>query len=243
MNVLCLCPTYNRPQLAANALACFMAQDYPAEKRRLLVLDDAGQIDSCAGPSWRMVSTSERFPSLPAKFNAMLNWASFSSDFSFDAVAIWEDDDIFYCNHLSAAVAALESNPLANAVKSSRVWSLYNSATPFQEDATGRFHSSMVIRAAHLRTIGGWPDTKRADFDQQLIARCQPFAEPQGMPSYVFRWGSTGAPHGQGQMRSPDDETWWDRCEVPADQIKHHGELVPRMDDETRRVYGELAAG
>jgi Glycosyltransferases involved in cell wall biogenesis len=43
MMISCLCPTYKRPTLLANAIACFLQQDYdgPAE---LIVLDDAGEL-------------------------------------------------------------------------------------------------------------------------------------------------------------------------------------------------------
>ena len=72
MNVLCLCPTYGRPRVVANAVACYLAQDYPEASRKLLILDDAGQIESQDHAGWQVISTPERFPSLPAKYNAML---------------------------------------------------------------------------------------------------------------------------------------------------------------------------
>ena len=60
MRFLCLCPTYLRPHLVANALACFEAQDYSAELRRLLICDDAGQFASESGPTWDVVSVPRR---------------------------------------------------------------------------------------------------------------------------------------------------------------------------------------
>jgi glycosyltransferase involved in cell wall biosynthesis len=52
MGISCLMPTYGRPTLVQNAIACFLAQDYPAGKRRLLILDDAGQIAPQGGAGW-----------------------------------------------------------------------------------------------------------------------------------------------------------------------------------------------
>jgi len=65
---VCLCPTYGRPRMVQNAVACFLAQDYPVDRRRLLILDDAGQIPAQKGDGWEVFSMSERFESLPAKY-------------------------------------------------------------------------------------------------------------------------------------------------------------------------------
>jgi hypothetical protein len=35
-----------------------------------------------------------------------------------------------------------------------------------QEDATGRFHASLAFRREIFDRIGGWPLTKRGDFDK-----------------------------------------------------------------------------
>ena len=47
--VSCLCPTYRRPKLLENSIACFLAQDYPADRRELIVLDDAGELENQTG--------------------------------------------------------------------------------------------------------------------------------------------------------------------------------------------------
>jgi hypothetical protein len=70
------------------------------------------------------------------------------------------------------------------------------------EDATGRFHASLAFRREAFERIGGWPLTKRGDFDQQLIARLTAIEAPGDpcqldSPSSIFRWGQTNAYHGQ----------------------------------------------
>jgi hypothetical protein len=85
-----------------------------------------------------------------------------------------------------------------------------------QEDATGRFHASLAFRREIFDRIGGWPLTKRGDFDQQLIARLNAIEAPGDPcqfadPSYIFRWGQTNAYHGQAFMQGPEDEGWYDR--------------------------------
>ena len=86
-----------------------------------------------------------------------------------------------------------------------------------EEHAIGRFHASLAFTRQAFEQVAGWPLTLRGDFDQQLISglnSISPTADPCIMagPSYVFRWGSTGAYHGQALMRGPEDEGWYDRA-------------------------------
>jgi len=243
VRILCLCPTYGRPRLLANAIACFEAQDY--QDAQLLVLDDLGQIEPQRGERWEVLSTPNRYPSLPAKYNAMLEcWARRGE--GYDAVAVWDDDDIYLPWHLSASAAALSDG--APSAKPSAVWSGYRppgaqGEGPWREHATGRFHGSLAISRARLESLGGWIKTKRADFDQQQIAACLPAVDtlkhsPHELPGYVFRWGSTGTPHCQGLMSSPDNEDWYERYQ-PADR-RRVNVLRQAMDPETQSIYSKI---
>jgi hypothetical protein len=88
-----------------------------------------------------------------------------------------------------------------------------------QKDATGRLHAILAFRREIFDRIGGWPLTKRGDFDQQLIARLHAIEAPGDPcqfadPSYIFRWGQTNAYHGQAFMQGPEDEGWYDRVQA-----------------------------
>ena len=217
--VSCLCPTYNRPELLARSIEFFRSQDYPLDRRELVIFDDAEFPQDTTHDLLfdghaliRYSAFDVRFPSLPDKYNAMARFAKG------DILCVWEDDDEYRPWHISAHVAALEHGTFS---KPSRVLSDYGepAGTYHEEGGDGRFHASMAFTRGLLDKIGGWPLTKRADFDQQMIARLaaaglavDPLAHYPS-PSYVFRW-HTGAYHGQSTMRGPDDETWYDR--VPA---------------------------
>lgn len=238
MNLLCLCPTYGRPKLVENAVACFREQDYAP--RAMVILDDAGQID---GDGWHavgvsVVSTESRFPSLPAKYNYILDMCRTW----YDAVIVWDDDDVYAPWHLSAYAEALRDHSWAHPTE---VWSDYTGRLAL-ERAQGRFHGSLGIRRDLLRQIGGWIGTGRADFDQQQIQACARLGGEPGrpdrddIPSYVFRWSSTGAGHCQGLMTSPANEDWYSR--VPISQPGRHGPLVPRFDPDTATKLATLTA-
>ena len=162
------------------------------------------QNDSCSG--WQIISIPRRFRSLPEKFNAIAGLAKG------DILVVWEDDDIYLPHHISTHVRAMEGRLWS---KPSFVLSSYTGRLE-QEDATGRFHASLAFRREIFDRIGGWPLTRRGDFDQQLIVRLNAI-EPPGDPcqfadpSYIFRWGQTNAYHGQAFMQGPEDEGWYDR--------------------------------
>src|SRR5690606_23546913 len=70
--VVALCPTFRHPDLLANSVALWKRQDYPLDRRRLVILDDAGTFDPQRGPGWELHAAPGRFPSLPAKYNALV---------------------------------------------------------------------------------------------------------------------------------------------------------------------------
>lgn len=258
LKLLCLCPTYGRPKLLANAIACFEQQDYPHDKRQLLILDDAGQIapQTDGGwtwdfgaliwrPAWQLFSTAERSPSLPHKYAELVRRASEAWDW--DAAVIWDDDDIYLPHHLSAHAATLQNAAWSHPRK---VWSLYTRSLQM-EDASGRFWASLAVRRELWEQIGGplgaMPagHERRGDFDQMFLGACQRAAGEPGrpdaaaLPSFVFRWGSTGHPHAQSLIRSPEDETWYGRFAMAdVDPIER---LLPNLDEETRGVYARFA--
>jgi len=102
LKIAAVCCTYKRPEALRNLLGCFLAQDY--ENRELVILDDAGQYDDQRGDRWRLVSVPDRYPTLGEKRNAA---AALVSD-DVDAMAVWDDDDVYLPWALSACVAGLK---------------------------------------------------------------------------------------------------------------------------------------
>lgn len=231
--VSCLCPTYLRPSLLENSIACFLAQDYPANRRELVILDDAGQIAPQQGEGWEVISVARRFRSLPEKFNALAGLARGNVLF------VWEDDDIYLPWHITAHVEALAQGGFS---KPSRVLSLYT-GTLQEEDATGRFHASIAFTREAFDAAGGWPLTKRGDFDQQFLARLSQTSvtvDPcrTHPSSYIFRWGSTGAYHGQGLMHGPGDDEWYFRTPNDDSEDLIRPALHPGYDPQTTSIVG-----
>jgi len=254
--VACLCPTYRRPPwLLANAIACFERQDYPADRRRLFLLDDAGELEPVSGANWSIATTRARYPTLPAKYNALVDLVDSARAtpelWEAEILVVWEDDDIYLPWHISTIVGALYA-PVPPRYKHgrawahpSRVWSLYGGHL-HQEPASGRFHAALAMRRETLVRVGGWPDTPQADFDQQLLARlrreCGPPADrcEAAPPSYVFRWASTASYHGQAWMRSPADTDWYRDAPTLIPSQGTAIRITPALDAEAEALIGRL---
>jgi hypothetical protein len=236
MKIAALMPTYGRPRLVANASACFLAQDYPAEERRLLILDDAGQIAPQSGADWQVWSTATKFPSLPAKYKFLVDQAN---QWGADAYCVWDDDDIYLPWHLSSHVRGLMT---ADWSHPKEVWSLYTGSLAL-ESASGRFHGALAVHRDFAKQVGYWGNSTRCDYDQQVMGRLSRLSFPgrpdQNMrPSYVYRWGSTHADHCSARCSGPNDETWY--TETPITEIGRTESLSPQMDGETAAIYQQL---
>ena len=234
--VTCLCPTFRRPsRLLANSIACFNAQTYPAERRRLLILDDSGELPPQFGANWSIVSLANRIESLPAKYNTMVDMVTGS-----DVIVVWEDDDAMLPLAIEHHVKALKDHLWSHP---SFVYSTYRSpGKPKKESARGRFHSSLAMQSG----IAHWMETDQAKFDQMLLAKLRSKHGPPGDPcdfgdpTYVFRWGSTESYHGEAYAKTGEDEEWYARAGRETKPVKRDGPIVPKFDEETLAIYATL---
>ena len=180
--VACLCPTYNRlPGLVENSIACFRAQTYPADRRRLIVLDDSGKRPPQRGDGWQVIATPTRYPSLAAKYNAM---AALAIDDGAEVLVVWEDDDIYLPWHIDSHVRTLWDSQWSLSLAQ---WSLYPGYL-IQEVKEGpsktayAWHGAMAFTREAFEQTGGWPETGEGTFDQQFVARMRGYS-PRGDPA------------------------------------------------------------
>ncbi len=163
--------------LVGSAIGCFLAQTYPAACRRLIVYDDTGHFEPARGVGWELVVGRDRRATLSDKYNHMVRMAQDSEMF-----CVWEDDDIYLPWHVEACVMALKESPWAHP---ERVFSLYTGDLE-TEPATGRLHAAFAFRRDAWEQVGGWPATKRADFDLQMLATLRRVFGPPGNPAAAF---------------------------------------------------------
>lgn len=198
MKIAAICCTYKRPTLLAEAIECFIRQDYPAELRELIVLDDAGQYDPAACdhlPGVKLVTTRHRFRTLGEKRNACAALASPDVE----AYAVWDDDDIYLPWHLEAMVAVFQAGYRWSLP--AEVW--IDRRTYLERKPTGGlFHGSWGFTREAFLSVGGYPAMQSGQ-DQALAGRfkkagIRPISPsdtlPSGhgpclrLPSYIYRW-------------------------------------------------------
>lgn len=228
MKIACLMPTYGRrPELLMNSLACFVNQSH--ENKVLIIVDDLGNLEGCVVPDGvRVLSSRRRAPSVGSKYNTAIH----SLEEDYDAVAVWDDDDVYRSDYLSTHALALACNEWS---KPSTIITAYTNP-PCQEDATGRFHGTLCITKQLLHYVNYWEVTRRGTFDQEFMAKLQKAAVPgdpiqYGRPQYVYRWGGAQCMHSSGMI---DGDAYFKYKPQYTEPITT---LTPKYDDDTERLF------
>jgi glycosyltransferase involved in cell wall biosynthesis len=185
VKIAAVCCTYLRPKQLGHLVRCFERQDYA--DRELVILDDAGQYGPAAGDRWRLISISPRFPTLGEKRNAAAEYVSADVE----ALAVWDDDDLYLPWALSASVAALR---LAAWSRPSIVLHPQSDAILRQHRTGGLFHGGWAYRREVFARAGGYPAMNNGE-DQALAARLAAAGARQADPCelgfppfYVYSW-------------------------------------------------------
>jgi glycosyltransferase involved in cell wall biosynthesis/GT2 family glycosyltransferase len=97
--ISCIMPTQGRPEFAAQAIAYFQRQDYPARELVIVHRDESDLPESAGGPGIRIVRTGE------ASIGGMRNAAVEAA--RGDVVAHWDDDDWHGPRRLSRQAAPI----------------------------------------------------------------------------------------------------------------------------------------
>lgn len=188
MKIAAVCCSFRRPKKLGHMIRCFERQDY--ENRELVVLDDAGQYENTRGDRWRLVSVPNRFATLGQKRNAAAGLVSPDTE----ALAIWDDDDLYLPWALSASVAALQVAPWS---RPSIVLHPQPDGSLRQHETGGLFQGGWALRRDAFDRIGGYPAVNRGEdkgLAIRLIVAGFPWADPMRLgyrPFYVYDWAGS----------------------------------------------------
>ena len=185
MKLAALCCTYLRPDELGQLIECFLRQDYPAELRELVILDDAGQYENQSGDGWRLVSIPSRFRSLGEKRNACAALASPDVE----GFLVADDDDIYMPHWFRTQAEALTK---AEWSRPGLVLVEHNDGLREAETA-GLYHGGWAFRKSAFHKVIGYGPHNNGE-DQELagrlskaeVAEIDPctFADP----FYVYRY-------------------------------------------------------
>lgn len=233
--VTCVCPTYGRPplhlHLLEEAVYWFLRQEYPADRRELLVLNDCpGQVLVCAAPGVRVVNRPDRLPSLGEKYDEMVRLAAG------DVILPWEDDDVSLPHRIAQAVGRLAGHDYWNPRQS---W--YEEGGRLRLDhAHGVCHNASAFTRRAWAAVGGYPAAsgpQDAGMDARLTAAVGVNPAALSTPaewSYVYRW-SVSPYHLSGFS---DTEAAYRR--VPR-AVPGRYTIAPRMGRDYAAEAGRLA--
>jgi hypothetical protein len=175
-------------------IQCFLNQDCPLGQRGLVILDDAGQYDNQQGKGWRLVSVAERYPTLGQKRNAAAELVSPDVD----ALAVWDDDDVYLPWALRASIAALQAAPWS---RPSLVLHERPDGALRQHQTGGLFHGGWAYARDAFHRVGGYAAMNNGE-DQDLARRLAAAgigsADPVDLgflPFYVYRLGNAEGYH------------------------------------------------
>ncbi len=206
--------------------------------KTLVIYDDLGTLEHtrCDLENVVIISRNTRCTSVGAKYNDL--FAVLPPD-DYDAVAVWDDDDIYLPEHLAVHAQVLATSPWS---KPSQIISAYFDP-PRIESAAGRFHGSIALRRDMLQELARqhgtpWIDTTRATFDQEFLTRCTQHSPPGdpcqlAPPQYIYRWQTSKSGHCSGIM----DRTTWYRDYQP-DSRAFHILAQPQTQSTQIRIIG-----
>ena len=162
-------------------LWCFEHQSH--NDRELIVLDDAGQLAPTEGDRWRIVSTPDRFPTLGAKRNALAQLAGET-----DAMAVWDDDDLYMPWALEATVDAIQHAPWSrpSMILARSMNTLRPLRTYMQPDRSDRaYHSAWGYHREAFWKVGGYPADVSVGEDAALAVRFMRQRIPDADPIHL----------------------------------------------------------
>lgn len=245
MKFLCLCPTYGKtPEVIANAIKCFLDQTY--KEAHLLIYDDLGNYRNAEllnrdFDNITLVSSLQRCPGIVPKYERMLELAkAFGIDY--DALALWDDDDIYLPEHLANHAKTLcfpvdWSYPI-------NVYSTYGNQLRAEESG-GRFWASLAITRKSFQRVGGFVQSSLATFDQQSLAKFNALLhrgipDQEAGPTYVFRWQDTKTIHAQHFMG--DAVNWYNHVTPGFTSPVTLEDVLPRYQSGVPEIVAKLCA-
>lgn len=246
MKILCLCPTYGKtPEVIANSIQCFLDQTY--KEAHLLIYDDLGNYEPAAVSLAKefknitLVSSLQRCVGIVEKYERMIYLADYLC-LEYDAIALWDDDDIYLPEHLANHAKTLQfpvdwSYP-------TNVYSTYGNQLRAEESG-GRFWASLAITRKSFERIGGFVKSSLATFDQQSLAKFNALLyrgipDKEGGPTYVFRWQDTKTIHAQHFMSDPVN--WYDNVTPGYTRSVNFEDIAPRYQSGVPEIVARLCA-
>lgn len=231
--VSCICPTYSRypdyKHLVEEAVESFLRQDYPADRRELVLLNDCPvQKLVCDIPNVLVFNFDKRASTLGTKFNAGISLCYGEILFP------WDDDDISLPWRLSRSVEMLGRGAY---YKTTGHWYAERGKVWVADYKGSIRHNCSAFRKSAWKQVGGYPHVsgnQDAALDTLLRSHYTPIIDrvTQHEIFYVYRWGVSDR-HLSGTSVGPcgTHQPYYDYCgTLPA--VKGEFHIRPQWYDD-----------
>ncbi len=165
--ISCVMPTYGRPAYVNEAVAMFLAQDYP--RKELIVLNDcAGQRFVFDHPDVHVINRDERYGTLGEKRNAAIELAHG------EIIAVWDDDDVYLPWRLSFSLAQMRQHDTPF-YRPAEYWAWWGNDDGFHNNRALRdwmHHGPILFTRDVWQRAGGYPDMNMRE-DTEFSDRVQ----------------------------------------------------------------------
>jgi glycosyltransferase involved in cell wall biosynthesis len=221
--ISCKCITYGRVSTLEESIESFLKQDYPLDKRELIIVNDYPlQTLIFDHPQIKIVNLSKTFDTIGEKENYATELCQG------DIICQWDDDDVALPNHLQNVAKYMteevnilhwETGVLCHSTGIENVGWIGN--------------SGIVFRKSAWKAIGGHP-LENAGYDMTFIERLhihggRLFAKlPKEEASWFYMWGGRGY-HMSGQGHDKPGK---------LNAIQRHSAHIER-----ERVMGNIPTG
>jgi len=227
--VICLCCTYNRPDLLGESIKCFIDQDY--KNKKLIILNDQEgvnlKLDSY--DNIQIYNHPKRFDSLGAKRNYIKTLDDA------DYYCIWDDDDLYMPFRISESVYFALKSPDYDIIKPKDAFVSVDNVT--YKVATNRFHAQAIVTRKYMQNN---------DYPLQSIGEDKVFEDKAKMlyveiyPSIwsIFRWGMNTY-----HISSiADDKESWKRArnDILKGDILIKAEFQKDYWEDIRKAYNDI---
>lgn len=245
--IVCVCPTYRRPNLLKNSVALFLEQTVKIPAT-LLIFDDGVNYNEIALVNKNKLvilkTFDQRFPTLGHKYNKLIETAV--EDLNAQYIFIWEDDDVYLPFHIESYMSCFDRGAVWVKTEHIKTYFGANLATAF--GAPSYFASlafSKQVYDVGIKILENGQDTFDVVFMGEIRKKFGSFCDPTKNQdqkwgiSYVFRWDTTRNYHGQAYMKGVEN-LWYETVERITEEPKAREYLMPALDADTEALMQKI---
>jgi glycosyltransferase involved in cell wall biosynthesis len=239
--VSCITPTYGRAHLLPEMLWCWVNQTYK-NKELIIVNDEANVVLYTNIPDVKIFNFNERFVGLGAKRNFCVDNTDPSAEFIFP----FDDDDLFFPDHIESLVQGFDEEPDADITKNKRHFMAKDNCYEGIMEGTWPFFGASCFSAKAMRTY--------RFKENYVMGEDVSFIDMNGLkshyislrhPTFVYRAGM-GIIHASGhriEVENPEaQKNLYDRIgnSIIKNEVSVEKLIEPTLSPLTSTLYNDL---